>query len=302
MTHLVNEYLALRRAAGFKLRGTEGRLRSFVAHATAIGEIHIQVDTAIAWAGKASSPNERHTRLRELAIFARHLQAEDTEHALIPRDVYARFKLHRRPPHIYSNEDIRRILAAASELEPMGDTYRTLFGLLAATGMRIQEALSLQLLDVATTGLTIRSTKFRKSRWLPLHPTVAAEVTAYRLRWRATAASDDPLFISRSGSALPYGAVNVTFNRILDRLGLTKPPETGRRRSPRLHDLRHTFAVRALEDCPEGRAAINKHTLALSTYLGHTSVAGTYWYLHVTPQLMGGIADACETWLARGVR
>jgi integrase len=252
--------------------------------------------------GKASSPNERNVRLRELAIFARYLQAEDTNHALIPRDVYARFKRHRRPPHIYSDQDIRRILAAAGELKPMGDTYRTLFGLLAATGMRIQEALSLQLLDVATTGLTVRNTKFRKSRWLPLDPTVTAELSAYRSRWRATAASDDPLFVGRSGSGLLYGSVDVTFNRIIDELGLTKLPEPGRRRSPRLHDLRHTFAVRTLEDCPDGSAAINKHTLALSTYLGHTSVAGTYWYLQVTPHLMVGIADACETWLARGAR
>ena len=306
MMQLVEDYLAIRRAAGFKLRGTGGRLRSFAACAAANGETHIGVERAIAWAGTAASAHERHVRISDLATFARHIRAEDPRHALPPRNVFA-FKLHTRLPYIYSEEDIGRILVAAGRLHPrhgvsMGDSCRTVLGLLAATGLRIQEALSLKLSDITTTGLTVRNTKFRKSRLVPLHPTVTSALSAYRERWRAAATPDAPLFPSQAGTALSYAAVNRVFHIIIGELGLSTPTEPGRRPGPRIHDLRHTFAVRALEACPEGRAAINNPTRALSTYLGHGSVAGTYWYLHVTPQLMGDIADACETWLARGAR
>lgn len=306
MMDLVDDYLALRRAAGFKLSGTEGRLRSFVAFATARGDTHVQVATAIEWARAARSAHERYVRLCDLAIFARHVRAEDPGHEVPPPQVFV-YKRHKRLPYIYSDEDIRRILEAAGRLhrkpgDSMGDTYRTLFGLLAATGLRIREALSLQVGDVSDDRLIVRQTKFRKTRMVPLHPTTGAAVRAYARRWRLTATAGDPFFISRTGTRLSYAAASDAFHRVIEELGLAVPAEPDRMPGPRIHDLRHTFAVRALEACPEGRAAINKHTLALSTYLGHASVANTYWYLHVTPELMTEIADACETWLVGGAR
>lgn len=303
---LVDSYLALRRSAGFKLKATEGRLRSFASFSVAKGDPHVRTVTAVEWAGSARSAHERYMRLCDLALFARHARAEDHAHEVPPPQIFV-YKRHYRLPYIYSDDDIRRILDAAGKLQrhpgdSMGDTSRTLFGLLAATGLRIREALSLQLGDVSPDRLLVRQSKFRKSRLVPIHRSTANALDAYRRRWRLTASSVDPFFISRTGAKLSYSSASVAFHRVVEELELALPPEPDRLPGPRIHDMRHTFAVRALEACPEGRAAINKHTLALSTYLGHASVKHTYWYLHVTPQLMTQIADACETWLVGGGR
>lgn len=304
MMRLLDDYLALRRAAGFKLQGAESRLRRFVRFAEERGDTHVKIDTAVAWAGSARSPHDRHVRLSEIAIFARHIRAEDPRHEVPPPQVFA-YKRHKRLPYIYSDEDIRRLLAAAGKRhrrpgDSLGDTYRTLLGLIAATGIRVGEALNLCIRDVSEKVLFIRETKFRKSRIVPVHETTAVELAAYANRWRVVAAPDDPFFVSTVGTKLPKSQVHRVFRKLTDELGLTMSAEEGRHPGPRIHDLRHTFAVRALESCPEGRAAINQHMLALSTYLGHSSAESTYWYLHVTPQLMSDIADACEAWLVRG--
>lgn len=303
---LLDDYLALRRAAGFKLKGTESRLRRFVRFAEEQGDTHVKVDTAVAWAGTARSPHDRYVRLQELAIFARHLRAEDALHEVPPPHVFV-FKRHKRLPYIYSDQDIRRLMEAASNRhrrsgDSMGDTYRTLLGLIASTGIRVGEAINLRMSDVSALALVIRETKFRKSRMVPLHETTASQLAAYTDRWRVAAGPDDPFFVSLANTRLNRTQVNKVFRQLTDELGLTLPAEEGRYPGPRIHDLRHTFAVRALESCPAGRAEINKHMLALSTYLGHCSTENTYWYLHVTPQLMTDIADACEAWLVRGAR
>jgi len=307
MMSLVDSYLALRRAAGFKLKATEYRLRSFVRFAAGRGETHIRVEAAVAWAVSAASPLQRHVRLQDLVLFARHLRAEDPMHELPdarlfprPRDV--------RLPYIFSDEEIGRIMAAAGRLGPPNssrpDTLQTLFGLLAATGLRIGEALRLKLEDITADGLRIRNTKFRKSRLVPLHPTTATALEGYCRRWRVVAGPGEPLFVSRKGIALGHDGVFTAFDKIARSEGLRKDVPQGehRRLSPALRDFRHTFAVRSLEACPEGRAAIERHMLALTTYLGHVSVASTYWYLHATPRLMTDIADACEAWCRGGGR
>jgi integrase len=306
MMRLVDDYLALRRAAGFKLDGTESRLRRFVRFAEEQGDTHVRVATAVAWAGTSRSPHERHVRLRELAIFARHLRAEDARHEVPPPQVFA-YKRHKRLPHIYSDEDVCRLLDAAGSHQrrpgdSMGETCRTLLGLIAATGIRTGEAVNLCMRDVTERALLIRETKFRKSRLVPLHETTAAQLAAYGDRWRIAASPDDPFFVLSPGKRLRKNWVNKVFRQLTDKLGLTTPSEEGRYPGPRIHDLRHTFAVRSLESCPEGRSEIRKHMLALSTYLGHVSVESTYWYLHVTPLLMTDIADASEAWLSGGGR
>lgn len=298
---LLEDYLALRRAAGFKLEGAEFRLRGFVRFAEERGDCHVRVETAVAWASTSSSPHARSVRLQELALFARHLRAEDARHEVPPPQVFV-FTRHKRLPYIYSEEEVHRLLQAAGKLhwragDSMGDTYRTLLGLVAATGLRAGEAIRLCMRDVTEQALVIRETKFRKSRMLPVHPTTAAQLATYADRWRVAAQPDDPFFVSSKGGRLYRNQVNKVFRRITDELGLTKPAEEGRYPGPRIHDLRHTFAVRALESCPAGRDEVRQHMLALSTYLGHASIKNTYWYLHVTPQLMTDIADACEAWL-----
>jgi integrase/recombinase XerD len=306
MIHLLDDYLALRRAAGFKLKGAECRLRRFVRFAEKRGDTHIKVDTAVAWAGTGRSPHDRHVRLQEIAIFARHLRAEDARHEVPLPQVFA-FKRHKRLPHIYSDEEVCSLMEAAGKRhrrpgDSMGDTYRTLIGLIAATGIRVGEAINLCMRDVTEQALFIRETKFRKSRMVPLHETTTAQLAAYINRWRVAVCPDDPLFVSTKENRLRLSQVNKVFRQLTDQLGFTLPAEEGRCPGPRIHDLRHTFAVRALESSPEGLSEINKHMLALSTYLGHASTESTYWYLHVTPQLMTGIADACEAWLGRGAQ
>jgi integrase len=304
---LVDDYLAVRRAVGFKLRHVESQLRSFSRYALECGVTSIRAETAVAWAGAADSPHERHLRLRTVARFARHLRAEDPRHEL-PADDFYPSAYHQRLPHIYSDHEIRQILCAAGQLGPPGtsraDTYRTLFALLAATGLRIGEALALQLRDLTDDGLVIQNTKFRKSRLVPIHSTTRAALTAYLKRWRVVADVADPLFVSTRGTALVAATVHGTFDEIVRRLGMRADPLPGshRRPSPCLHDFRHTLAVRALEASPTARATIGRHMLALSTYLGHGKLSSTYWYLHVTPELMVDIADACEAFLGGGAR
>jgi len=212
------------------------------------------------------------------------------------------FSCRRRPylPHIYTKQEIQQLLDAAAQLGPQGSlrphTYRCLFGLLAATGLRISEAISLHLDDVTSDGLIVRRTKFQKSRQVPLHSTVTAELHRYiekRLRFDRTG---DHVFVSQRKRPLIYQVVNQTFLKIVRSLGLHPGPG---KRGPRIHDLRHTMAVRALEAAPSDHEGVGRHMRALSTYLGHSRVATNYWYLHSTPHLMKGLADACEDFLER---
>lgn len=302
---LLDDYLTLRRASGFKLNAAESRLRRFVSFALARGDTYVRAETAIAWAGTACSPAERHARVQDVAVFARHLRAEDVSHEMPDVAAFRRQRLVRLP-HIYTDVEIARILDAASALRPVGssrpDTYRTLFALLAAAGLRIGEGRRLKMRDVVADALFIHETKFGKSRWLPLHATTASALEAYRSRWRVVAEPDDPFFVSTKGTPLARNSVFETFDEIVRALGLRKPGTDHRRPSPCLHDLRHTFAVRSLEACPTDPSAIDRHMLALSTYMGHTTIASTFWYLHTTPSLMRGVADACEASFLGGSR
>ncbi len=179
-------------------------------------------------------------------------------------------------------------------------TYVTLFGLIAATGLRISEALALLCTDITEDGLLIRNTKFRKSRIVPIHDTTKNALDAYLLMRVRQNTSDEHLFIFTSGRAsgrpLPYSTVQIAFSHLARSIGLRG--ETGRR-DPRIHDLRHTFAVRSLERCGHNQKDAARHILTLSTYLGHASVTDTYWYLEATQPLMTAIAQAGETLFRR---
>jgi integrase len=232
--------------------------------------------------------------------FVDHTRAEDPAHEPVPRHVFAHHRT-RPVPYIFSAPEVQQLLDATARLRPRGSlrprTYYTLFGPLAATGLRISEARRLVLTDLTPDGLVIRTTKFRKSRLVPLHETTAAALARYLEQRRAIGGADDHLFISTRGHALTYAMVNGTFHFLLRCVTRRAPRGQG---APRIHGLRHQFAVRALERCTGGREQIARHVLALSTYLGHAHVADTYWYLQATPHLMTGIADACEAFLDGG--
>ena len=178
-----------------------------------------------------------------------------------------------------------------------GQTYATLIALLAATGLRISEALKLTIADVTPDGLMIRETKFRKTRLVPLHGTTASALQRY-LALRQSLAGDDPVFIGKRGGPLRYIAVKETFDRLAGKAGIV----TATRRRPRLHDLRHTFAVRVLQSSPVGRSRSGAHMVALSTYMGHVNIYATYWYLEATADLMRDVATAGEDFLCDGRR
>jgi integrase/recombinase XerD len=220
----IDSYLQLRRAGGYQLRDTEVLLKEFACFAAERGEIHIKADTAIAWAGRATSQQQRARRLNNLILFARYIRAEDAEHQLPPAGVFAHHVRSRRLPHIFAPTQIAAILAEAKQLPPAGSlrplTFYTLFGLVAACGLRISEALALQFDDIRPDGLYIRETKFRKSRLVPLHPTTEKQLILYLDRRQQLAPAETRVFISLRSKPLHYATVNETVLFLLRKLGV----------------------------------------------------------------------------------
>jgi integrase len=223
------------------------------------------------------------------------MQAEDERYEMPPADAFGRPPRIRRMPHIYTPDEIRQLIHAAAQLTPKGSirptTYVALFSLLVSTGLRISEALSLQIDDLTSDGLLIRHTKFRKTRLVPLHPTARQGLERYLACRRRVSSDDGSLFLSMWGRRLAYRTVYAVFLELTRSIGLRGDPGNA---GPRIHDIRHTFAVRALEACPGGKEEIARHMLALSTYLGHAHPSDTYYYLQATPRLMEGTACAGE--------
>ena len=299
MTNAIAHYLAVRYATGFTLANTTYLLRSFGRFAVARGDSHIRTATAIAWAVQSVSATQRSERLKTVCRLARSLHVDDPRHEIPPAEHFGSPK--RRPvPYIYSPEEIRQLIAAARQLPPRDSvrphTYATVLGLLAATGLRVSEALTLHLADFTPSGLVIRKTKFGKTRLVPLHDTTVQALEQYRSRWRPHQSTEAALFVEEDGHPLQYGKFYRTFQQLVKVTQLARPP--GRR--VRLHDLRHTFAVRALEASPHGRHHLSRHMRALATYLGHVAIHTTYWYLDTTPELLRDIVRASEAFLAGG--
>lgn len=291
----ISNYLALRRAVGFKLNTVETYLRSFGNFASARGDTHVFGNTVIDWAAQARSANSRARRLEVATRFARFVHAEDTRHEIPPNHVFCK-RIHRRAPYLMSDNEMERMMIEAGSLNPKDSlrphTYRTIFGLLASTGLRISEALRLQFDDVTPDGLIIRETKFKKTRLVPLHETVDRALGLYLERRRHSAGIEPHLFVShRTGRRLHYAVVARTFREVLATAGI---PDQRSSAKLRLHDLRHRFAVAALQSGPNERDRIADHMLALSTYMGHARVESTYWYLESTPALMTDISGVCE--------
>ena len=295
----VQSYLSVRHAAGFSLIDVGHHLRSFAAYSDSKGYRYINTQAAIEWARGVPSQIQRAQRLGDVARFARYLQAEDAQHE-IPPAAFGSERRQRPTPYILSDEQIGQIirLAAQSGYRTLRrQTYRTFFALLACTGLRVSEAIRLRFDDLTPDGLIIRASKFRKSRMVPLHETARAALERYLQQRRPYAPFDDHLFISLRRKPLLIKDADTAFRTVTDKMGL--PRGRGQRR-PTLHSLRHAFAVRALKTCPDGRNHITKHMLMLSTYLGHSNAALTYWYLEAVPELMHSIAERCEAHFSGG--
>jgi integrase len=298
----VRRYIALRHSLGFKLKQTAKLLEAFAQFAEARGERHVRTRTAIAWAQAASTPDTRYRRMTDVIRLARFLHAEDSNHEVPPTGV---FTSHRTKfiPYIFAYDELVSFIDAARKMQreeslPVRrELYAVLFGLIAATGLRISEALDLRLPDVLPGGiLHIRKTKFGKSRMAPLHPSAMEVLDRYLALRRDVVAEDDHLFLSEGMRRIYYSVAQRAFHEILDIAGIA--PD--RLRRPRIHDLRHTFATRVLEQCGAGREAIARHAVALMTYMGHSNLRYTYWYLHRTPELMSEIARVSEALVMEG--
>jgi len=291
----VNRHIDLCQSLGFKYRVQACALRSFADFAEQRSEAFIRTDSVLEWAGTAPSVRQRYDRLHIVHRVACALNAEDHRHEVPPTGAFGGAPRRPRSCHIFTPDEIDRLLRAASGLAPRDSirpiTYATLLSLLACTGLRVSEALKLELDDFTEDGLTIRVTKFQKSRLVPLHQSVRDALQQYLAARRRFAPTASTIFVSRSGGVLPYPTVIATFLLLVRAAGLRgSPGQPG----CRLHDLRHTFAVRSLEQCPGDRRAVARHMAALSTYLGHAHVTDTYWYLQATPKLLGDIATAAE--------
>jgi integrase/recombinase XerD len=299
LTQAVESYVALRRATGFAFKSNGLLLKSFAAFSQAKGESHVRAALAIQWAGSARSVTQRARRLGIVRRFALHLRAEDERHEIAP-PVFGAEKRIRPTPFILSQDQILRLIEAASQSgyrTLRRATYSALFALLASTGLRVSEAIRLRWEDISPDGLVIRCSKFRKSRLVPLHDTARAGLDRYLRQRLPYAPADDHVFVSLRRKALLIEDVEKAFQTAARAAGLPCGP--GRAR-PTPHSLRHTFAVRALQACPDGRDTITQHMVALSTYLGHGKVTDTYWYLEAVPELMTDIADRCERFVMGG--
>lgn len=298
----INTYLAFRRAAGFELHNDEYLLLSYARFAEAAREIFIRTATAIQWASQSVSVAQRDVRLKTLCRFARYICLEDKRYELPPAGYFAHHKT-RRLPHIYSDVELSGLIEAALLLEPLDSlhphTYANLIALLAATGLRISEALRLQFSDITPDGLLIRNTKFRKSRLVPLHDSAVLGLERYLIRRQSMISTSQQVFITDEGRSLSYSAVHYTFKKLLKSANLL-PPSGGAQ--PRLHDFRHRFAVNSLLHCSPDRQSASQHMLALATYMGHINVYSTFWYLDAAPELLSHIAFESERFFLKGAR
>jgi integrase/recombinase XerD len=289
-----NRYVSIRQALGFKLHALSRGLQAFASFAEARGDNHVTRATAMAWVEQATSPGNRSIRLQSIVQFARFLHAENPINEIPSRGLYPASTV-RLLPYIYTPREIERLLEAAGRLYKTYDlrreTYSTLLGLIAATGMRISEALGLQINDLGPDGtLRIRNTKFGKSRLIPLHPTAMIALSSYLKQRRKLFAADNHMFLSGAGRRIKRNMANYTFRRVAKLANIA----SSRKRPCRIHDLRHTFATRSLEMCPTERDAVARHFVALATYVGHSDIKHTYWYLEATPDLLSDIAAAAE--------
>ncbi len=295
----IDEYLAERRRLGFELRSWDTFLTGFACYvAERKHREPLTADLMIDWAKQdkwqRGTPSTWAVRLAKIRHFARYLKQfePDTE---VPEELSFGPELGRLAPHIFHNQEVIDLLAAARQLGPSGSirptTYETLFGLMASAGLRVSEALHLRDADVDLKRglLTIRQTKFAKSRLLPVHPTTVAALVKYRkarARHVATAAAMPFLISSRGrrlGTPLGERQAHRVFNILRDGLGWVN---RGGHAAIRLHDLRHTFAVSRLMRWHADGTDIDQMMLALSTYMGHAEIFYTYWYLTAVPELM----------------
>lgn len=298
----VADYLRLRRQLGFKLAWDEHLLGQFTEHLDAAGTGHLTSVVMIEWAGLprddgGAGASRAATRMRAVRSFAAYMHALDPAHEVPPRGVFAH-QTRRSTPYIYAPEEITALLDAAAGLRlyERSRIYPVVFGLLAATGLRVGELLGLDAdeVDLNAGTITVSRGKSRDPRLVPIHPTTTQVLTEYA-RWRdqrdrVVAEDRVPFFTDHRGRRLSRFTTEYAFEHARAAAGLTA--NGGR---PRMHDLRHTFAVSTLLAWYRDGADVAGLLPRLSTYLGHTNPANTYWYLTAVPELLAHAARMLAT-------
>jgi integrase len=290
----LSDYIAIRRGLGFQFRLPASCLRNFVRFLQAEGATYITTELALRWATlpDKAQPSTWVWRLGMVRRFAKWHHAVDPRTEVPPETILCH-RYQRKTPHIYSDEEIIRLLRGAEQLPSSNGlrahTYTTLFGLLAVSGMRTNEAVGLdrQDVDLHQGVLTIRRTKFGKSRHVPVHLSTGLVLKKYaNHRNRIFPTPRTPaFFISERGTRITDCMARYTFAKISQQLRL-RPKAVGHGRGPRLLDMRHRFAARTLINWYRAGLDVERELPKLATYLGHVHINETYWYLEAVPELL----------------
>lgn len=290
----LDEYLSIRRSLGFELRIMGSSLHNFVSFMEREGNAHITTELAIRWSKMPANaqPSTWSWRFGMVRLFAAWYSATDPQTEVSP-DGLPPHQYCRKPPYIYSDDEIEKIIQVAGELPSSkglrGLTYLTIFGLLAVTGMRVNEVLSLdrQDVDLEEGILHIRRTKFGKSRFVPVHSSTTNVLKVYagtRDRILSTLTTR-AFFVSERCNRITEWSARYTFAKVSQKIGL-RIYAKGHGRGPRLHDMRHRFAAQTLIQWYSKGLDVEREMPKLSTYLGHVHVNDTYWYLEAVPELL----------------
>jgi len=300
MTHLqeaAHDYVTLRRRMGFKFEEAAEILASFVRHIEAAGATAITTANAVVWARSSGQhPDWWAKRLSIARGFANYLAGLEPGHE-VPSEGLIPTRSHRATPYLYSEQDVVQVMISARRLKSpwWALTVETAIGLLAVSGLRVGELVRLDVTDVDFDGglVTVRSSKFGKSRLVPLHQTTLAALRHYDAcrRNQQLGTETSAFFLSTTGERLRYDSLHRTFHRLVRQLGL-RVPTTGK--CPRVHDLRHSFAVATLLAWYRSGVDVAARVHLLSTYLGHVDPVATYWYLSAAPELLALAAKRLE--------
>ena len=307
----LDRYLTIRRSLGYDLGTTERILRRFIDFAEKNDTEYVSTDLFLRWQKTFGCAKQQtwSRRLGVVRIFAQWLHGLDPKHGVPSQNLIP--SRQRRPrPYIYSDDEIRRIVEAAADLPSVNGiralTFSMLFALIAVTGMRVGEALSLNVNDVDLKEgvITIRRGKSGKGRLLPFSESIKAKLTAYaKERDRLLGSRPEPFFVADHGTRVSDCGARYNFAAVCQAIGL-RPPEKFKRhgRGPRIHDLRHSFAVRTLVNWYRSGMDPSREMIKLTTYLGHANPASTYWYIEAIPELLALASRRAEDSLAQEVR
>jgi integrase/recombinase XerD len=304
----LERYVAIRRSLGYELIGAAGILKRFVAFVDAQGGDHITTDLFLRWKDRfgTAGAGTWAERLAVVRVFAQWLKGIDPRNEVPPKSLIPGGLCRRSRPYIYREQEIESIVAEAARLPSLRGirslTYTTLFGLIAVTGLRISEAIALDNHDVDVAGsiLTIRRGKFGKARFVPIAKSTTDRLIAYaKERDRLLRHTPKPFFVTDRGTRPKKCSARYSFAMVCQRIGLRPAQKFNRHgRGPRLHDLRHTFAVRTMLDWYRTGKDPEREMIKLSTYLGHSGPEQTYWYIEAIPELLELASQRAERSLA----